>query len=124
MYPLGGWGSRTDIAYRGDTVLHRIAALLLPCLVCAVLPAQEFRATISGHVYDSSGSAVPTARIQAVNVETNETTSALSDNAGSYSVPFLRPGNYNIEIREGGQTRYAERVYVVAGKTLHLRPEL
>ena len=37
---------------------------------------------------------------------------------------YLRPGNYNIEIREGGQTRYAERVYVVAGKTLHLRPEL
>jgi hypothetical protein len=36
----------------------------------------------------------------------------------------LRPGTYNIEIREAGNTRYAEKVYVVAGKTLHLRPEL
>lgn len=36
----------------------------------------------------------------------------------------LRPGNYNIEIREGGHTQFAERVYVVAGKTLHLHPEL
>jgi hypothetical protein len=36
----------------------------------------------------------------------------------------LRPGNYSIEIREAGQKRYAESVYVVAGKTLHLRPEL
>ena len=36
----------------------------------------------------------------------------------------LRPGSYNIEIREGGSTRYAEKVYVVAGKTLHLQPEL
>ena len=36
----------------------------------------------------------------------------------------LRPGNYNIEVREGGQTQYAERVYVVAGKTLHLHPAL
>ena len=36
----------------------------------------------------------------------------------------LHPGNYNIEIREGGRTQYAERVYVVAGKTLHLHPEL
>ncbi len=26
----------------------------------------------------------------------------------------LRPGNYNIEIREGGRTQYAEKVYVVA----------
>jgi len=36
----------------------------------------------------------------------------------------LRPGTYNIEIREGGRTPFAERVYIVAGKTLHLHPEL
>jgi PEGA domain len=36
----------------------------------------------------------------------------------------LRPGTYNIEIREAGRTAFAERVYVVAGKTLHLHPEL
>jgi hypothetical protein len=36
----------------------------------------------------------------------------------------LRPGSYNIEIREGGRTQYAEKIYVVAGKTLHLHPEL
>jgi hypothetical protein len=36
----------------------------------------------------------------------------------------LRPGTYNIEIREAGSTRYTEKVYVVAGKTLHLHPEL
>jgi hypothetical protein len=36
----------------------------------------------------------------------------------------LRPGNYNIEIKEGGQTQFAQNVYVVAGKTLHLHPEL
>ena len=37
---------------------------------------------------------------------------------------YLRPGSYTIEIREGGRTRFAEKVYVVAGKTLKLRPEL
>ncbi len=36
----------------------------------------------------------------------------------------LRPGSYNLEIRQGGRTAYAERVYVVRGKTLHLHPEL
>ena len=36
----------------------------------------------------------------------------------------LRPGTYNIEIRELGVTKFNERVYVVAGKTLHLRPTL
>ena len=37
---------------------------------------------------------------------------------------YLRPGSYNIEVHEGGRTAYAEKVYVVAGKTLHLHPEL
>lgn len=36
----------------------------------------------------------------------------------------LRPGRYNIEIREAGVTKYVQEVYVVAGKTLHLRPQL
>jgi hypothetical protein len=36
----------------------------------------------------------------------------------------LRPGQHNIEIRETGRTPYKERVLVVAGKTLHLHPEL
>lgn len=36
----------------------------------------------------------------------------------------LRPGDYNIEIRENGQTPFAQKVYVAAGKTLHLHPEL
>ena len=36
----------------------------------------------------------------------------------------LRPGSYNIEIRENGQVPFAQKVYVAAGKTLHLHPEL
>jgi PEGA domain len=36
----------------------------------------------------------------------------------------LRPGSYNVEIREGGRTQFAEKVYVAVGKTLHLHPEL
>jgi hypothetical protein len=36
----------------------------------------------------------------------------------------LRQGTYNIEIREGGQTRFNERVYVAVDKTIHLHPEL
>ena len=36
----------------------------------------------------------------------------------------LRPGNYNLEIKENGANRYAESIYVVAGRTLKLHPEL
>lgn len=37
---------------------------------------------------------------------------------------YLRSGSYNLEIREAGRTAYAEKIYVVAGKTLKLHPEL
>jgi hypothetical protein len=37
---------------------------------------------------------------------------------------YLRPGNYNIEVRQGGQTAFAQKVYVTAGKTVKLYPEL
>ena len=36
----------------------------------------------------------------------------------------MRPGSYNIEIREAGHTQFAEKVYVAQGKTIHLHPEL
>ncbi len=36
----------------------------------------------------------------------------------------LRPGTYNIEIRELGATKFNERVFVEAGRTLHLHPAL
>jgi len=36
----------------------------------------------------------------------------------------LRPGSYDIEIRENGKVPFAQKVYVAAGKTLHLHPEL
>lgn len=36
----------------------------------------------------------------------------------------LRPGTYNIEIREGEQTAFSQQIYVAAGKTIHLTPEL
>ena len=34
----------------------------------------------------------------------------------------LRPGSYNLEIRENGMPPFTQKVYVAAGKTLHLQP--
>ncbi len=36
----------------------------------------------------------------------------------------LRPGTYTIEIREAGQSAFNQQVYVAAGKTIKLQPEL
>ncbi len=83
-----------------------IVFISLLCLLASLAWAQEFRATISGHVSDASGASVPSAKIQAINVETNETTTATTDSSGAYSIPFLRPGNYKLTATAPGFKHY------------------
>jgi hypothetical protein len=44
--------------------------------------------------------------------------------AGQLKTMWLRPGNYAIELRAPGNARFAENVYVVAGKKITLNPDL
>ncbi len=49
---------------------------------------------------------------------------AYAGTTGSLKSMTLQEGTYTIEIRSPGRTRYAEKVYVIAGRTLRLSPEL
>ena len=49
---------------------------------------------------------------------------AYAGTAGKLKSMWLRPGKYNLEVRAPGQPKYAERIYVLGGKTLHVRPDL
>jgi hypothetical protein len=71
-----------------------------------VLPAQEFRATVTGHVTDQTGAAVPSVAVQVKNVDTNEVAAGATDSGGNYTVPFLRPGNYTINVEAAGFKKY------------------
>jgi opacity protein-like surface antigen len=48
---------------------------------------------------------------------------AYAGTVGEVKTMHLRPGNYDVEVREQGRTQFDENVYVAAGKTLHLRPD-
>jgi hypothetical protein len=43
---------------------------------------------------------------------------------GNLKTMWLRPGSYNIEIRTSERTVLAQKIYVVAGKTIKLHPDL
>lgn len=49
---------------------------------------------------------------------------AFAGTVGELKSLRLEQGSYNLEIRAPGRTRYAERIYVINGKTLKVRPEL
>src|SRR5688572_4018112 len=68
--------------------------------------AQEFRATIKGQVVDSSQSSLPGATVSARNQETGEVASAVTNQDGSYTIPFLRPGIYTLTVEMPSFQKY------------------
>jgi hypothetical protein len=100
----------------------KLSLLFFFGVFCAsLLIAQEFRATISGHVLDPSNAAVPAATITAVNAGTGETNTATTDAAGVYSIPLLRPGQYSVRVSAPGFKQYTqESLTVEVGRTVGL----
>lgn len=49
---------------------------------------------------------------------------AYAGTAGKLKSMYLKPGSYNLELRAPGRQPFAEKVYVVAGKTIKLTPDL
>ncbi|MGA2329402.1 MAG: TonB-dependent receptor [Bryobacteraceae bacterium] len=82
-----------------------IRFLLILCS-CSVVWCQDFRATLTGRVTDPSGAAVAAARVTVRNLETNEVTPATTGSQGDYSVPFLRPGMYQIDVEAKGFKKF------------------
>ena len=74
-----------------------------------------------GYYYPNSGEIKLDTKVKDAQVFIN---GAYAGTTHENKTMHLRPGSYNIEIREGGQTHFAQKVYVAAGKTLKLHPEL
>jgi hypothetical protein len=79
--------------------------LLFATLFALALLSSVFGQTfgdISGEVRDTSGASIGGAQVTVVNVETNATRSAVSNEAGLYSFPALPPGTYNLKVEKEG----------------------
>jgi hypothetical protein len=72
-----------------------------------MLPAQEFRATISGSVTDPAGAAVANVAVVATETRTGTKSPTVSDASGAYTIPFLAPGSYDVSAQIAGFKRYS-----------------
>src|SRR5260370_29222542 len=59
---------------------------------------QDYRATLSGQVTDPSEAAISGATVRAINVDTKEAKEAKTTAEGSYTIPYLNPGVYDVEV--------------------------
>jgi hypothetical protein len=90
-------------------------------LAAGTLAAQDFRATITGQVMDGTGAAVPGAKVRAVQRNTNQATEATTNQDGYYSLPYLQPSTFDIEVgAEGFSKLRRENVTLMVAEKLDL----
>jgi hypothetical protein len=98
-----------QVTQQPGSIRSRAVSQLLGSLVAIVIAlaasaatttalAQEFRATITGQVADSTGSVIPGAAVSAVDAATGQTYSSKADSQGQYSLLYLLPGSYTVTV--------------------------
>jgi hypothetical protein len=80
----------------------RLATTCILALSPLLVLAQDFRATITGEITDKSGAPIPGATIRAVQRNTNQTIEAVSNQDGRYTLPYLQPSTFDIEVTRAG----------------------
>jgi hypothetical protein len=63
---------------------------------------QDFRATLTGTVTDPSGAAIPNATVKATDTKINATKETKTSSEGVFTIPYLEPGLYNVEVSANG----------------------
>ncbi|HKA01464.1 MAG TPA: carboxypeptidase regulatory-like domain-containing protein, partial [Candidatus Solibacter sp.] len=79
-----------------------LRSVLTFCLWSAAAFSQDFRATLTGTVTDPSGAAVPNASVKATNTGTNAIKEVKTTSDGVYTIPYLDPGVYDVEVTAAG----------------------
>ena len=104
-----------------------ISALLIYVFVagCLSLEAQSTFGTILGTVKDTSGAAIPDAKLKITNTDENTAKVLTADGNGDYQALNMLPGHYQIEVTATGfQTFIATDVILIARQTARVDPVL
>src|SRR5690242_147693 len=82
------------------------------------LYGQNIRGSIVGNVTDSSGAAIPGAQITVTNQGTGIAVKTTTDSTGTYTVPDLLAGTYQVSVaKEGFKTHEFSGIRLLTGQT-------
>jgi Carboxypeptidase regulatory-like domain len=98
--------------------IHTLLILYALALSCF---AQETTATLQGNATDPSGAVLPNVSIRVTNLATNTSRETRSDASGTYSIPFLPAGEYNVTATLSGfQAQKVDRITLQVQQTARL----
>ncbi len=117
---LGGLHTR-----RMRLIMSFCVALTLVCLSAISGQAQVLYGSLTGTVTDSSGAAVPGAKVEALNIGTGITRTATTNDSGVYTLQALQAGNYKVSISSAKfSTQVTDNVKVVVNNVSRIDAEL
>jgi hypothetical protein len=93
---------------RTNTPIYAFLTVAVTLLFTPVCFAQVVSATLTGTVTDSSGASVPGAVVKVTETNTGVSRSTLTSAEGVYSLPFLSPGTYKVDVDKDGFKRFTE----------------
>src|SRR2546428_8661293 len=102
--------------------LTRLATLLVGILALLALASgpvfgQEFSATMSGVVHDTDGGLVPVVSVTAKHIESGLTRAVITNETGSYRLPALPVGAYEVTAELSGFKQQVRRgINLVVGQ--------
>jgi hypothetical protein len=97
---------------------HVVLALLLTVALSAAAFGQSLTTgNITGTVTDASGAVVPGATVNLKGLDTGSTATTTTNSTGSYSFGLLRPGSYQLTVKQSGFGELTESMVVELGQT-------
>jgi hypothetical protein len=109
------------LRWRGQFLYSFLLFALICSITTNVLRAQSTNGEINGTIQDATLSALPGATVTATNVATSVTYKATSNASGYYTVPFVPPGDYVLQVSmQGFNTLKRMGVTVQVNQTVHL----
>jgi len=100
-----------------------IIFVLLSLMANVTAFSQETTGSILGTLKDSSGSVLPNIKLTAINEETDQQLTAVSNDSGDYVFPLLRAGRYRVTVEAPGFQRMV-RTDVLVNTTERVRVDL
>jgi hypothetical protein len=110
----------------GNYILRCCVALMVIVFFAGDAFAQSTTdGAIGGTVMDSSGAAVPNAKVTVKNNGTNGEETVMTDDTGYFRVGKLQPGNYTVSVMAQGFAGFtAQQVIVQVGSVTDISPRL
>ena len=85
---------------------HRIGSIALLGVLVASVGFAQTNATLTGTVSDGSGAVIPAAEVEIANMDTGETYTTATNESGSYTIPFIKPGTFMLKVTTPGFKQY------------------